>query len=357
MTVRAILPLLLSWLALFACVARGAETCVYVSDAGSQAIVLYHLDEETGKLQEVSRTNVSAAPGSLFVHPGAKLLFASLRTHAEIGSFKIGDAGKLTEVNRTKLQSSANAAYVAADQNCNFLLAASYSGGRVTVHSIAKNGLLGDQPLQTIATANTAHAAVLSADQKWLFVPHVQPNGIFQFQFDAQTGKLTQQSMAAGGQEKAGPRHLAIHPSQKFAFSSNETGSSVTLYAFDGEKGLKPVQTISTLPADFTGKNSTADVHVHPSGEFIWVSNRGHDSLAGFRFDAAAVNLTPLGQTPTEKTPRSFALSPSGNWLLSAGEGNGKLALYAVGPKSGLLERKETLEVGKSLTWVTIAKF
>lgn len=358
MKVRCQLCLLLTVLVGLASAAlsRAADTCVYVSDAGTQSIVLYHLDEATGKLKEVSRLNVGTAPGSLAVNVERKLLFASLRTNAEVGSYQIGEHGQLTLINKTELGSGANAAYVATDKKGKYLLSASYSAGRANVHEIGEGGKLAASALQTIETAKTAHAAVLTADQKWLFVPHVAPNAIFQFRFDAESGKLTQQEKAAGGKEGAGPRHLAIHPTQKFAFSSDESGSSVTLYSLDAEQGLKPLQTLSTLPADFTAKNSTADVHVHPSGLFVWVSNRGHDSLAGFRFDAAASKLTALGQTPTEKTPRSFAVSPSGNWIFGAGEGSGKLATFAVDGKSGQLERKETTEVGKSLTWVTVVK-
>jgi len=355
MNVRMFLPALFALIVSSTTVARSAETCVYVSDAGTQSIVLYHFDEETGKLKEVSRTSVGTAPGSLFVHAERKLLLASLRTNAEIGSFQIGEQGQLTAIGKTSLDSNANAAYVAADQSGRFLFAASYSGGRVTLHDINRSGQI-SEARQTIDTEKTAHAAVLSADQKWLFVPHVQSNAIFQFRFDAKKGKLTREENAAGGKEGAGPRHLAIHPSQKFAFSSDESGSSVTLYSFDAEKGLHPLQTLSTLPEGYTEKNSTADVHVHPGGQFVWVSNRGHDSLAGFRFDAVAGKLTALGQTPTEKTPRSFAVAPHGKWILGAGEGSGKLAVFAVDPQSGLLERKETIEVGKSLTWVTIAR-
>jgi 6-phosphogluconolactonase len=336
--------------------AAADQTCVYVSDSGTQAIVLYHLDEATGKLREVSRTNVGTAPGSLFVHPEKKLLLASLRTNAQVGAFRIGADGTLTEASRTKLGEGANAAYVAADKTGAYLLAASYSAGRVTVHSIGDDLKLGGEARQTVETAKTAHAAVLSADQQWLFVPHVAPNAVFQFGFDAKTGKLTKKDSAPGGKEGAGPRHLAFHPSQKFAFTSDESGSSVTLYAFDSTTGLKPLQTLSTLPADFTAKNSTADVHVHPNGQFVWVSNRGHDSLAGFKFDAATAKLTAIGQTPTEKTPRSFGLSPSGNWLFGAGEGSGKLAVFAVDAKTGELSRKDTIEVGKSLTWVCVVK-
>jgi 6-phosphogluconolactonase len=189
-----------------------------------------------------------------------------------------------------------------------------------------------------------------------VFVPHVESNAIFQFRFDATTGNLSDGGRAAGGRTGAGPRHLAIHPSQKFAFSSDETGSSITLYSLDAETGLTPSQTISTLPDDFRGKNTTADVKVHPGGQFVWVSNRGHDSLAGYRFDESKGKLTALGQTPTEKTPRSFEIDPSGKYLFAAGEGSGKLAAYKIDQTTGKLEHIETYGVGKSLTWVVAVR-
>jgi 6-phosphogluconolactonase len=114
---------------------------------------------------------------------------------------------------------------------------------------------------------------------------------------------------------------------------------------------------LSTLPDDFTGKNSTADVKFHPSGRFVWVSNRGHDSLAGFEFDEAAGKLRAIRQTPTEKTPRSFAIDPSGNYAFAAGEGSGKLAAYSIDKESGRLDRIATYETGKSLTWVSAVEW
>src|SRR6202008_3834598 len=137
--------------------------------------------------------------------------------------------------------------------------------------------------------------------------------------------KLTPAGMAPGGAQGAGPRHLAFHPTKDLAFTSDESGSSITAYRYERGKGLTPLQTLSTLPADFKGQNSTAEVKVHPSGKFVWVSNRGHDSLAGFAIDARAGTLTALGQTPTEKTPRSFDVSPDGRFVLAAGEDSGKL--------------------------------
>jgi 6-phosphogluconolactonase len=132
----------------------------------------------------------------------------------------------------------------------------------------------------------------------------------------------------------------------------------VTMYAVDPESGLKPLATHSTLPADFQAKNTTAEVKVHPSGRFVWVSNRGHDSLAGFSYDAAAGtnSLKPLGQTPTEKTPRSFDIEPSGRFLFAAGEGSGNLQAYQVDEQTGRLTATKKYDVGKSLTWVTTVK-
>jgi 6-phosphogluconolactonase len=161
---------------------------------------------------------------------------------------------------------------------------------------------------------------------------------------------------AAGGQPKAGPRHLAFHPTQSIAFTSDEQGSSITAYRYDPGTGLKPYQTLSTLPADFKGQNTTADVKVHPSGKFVWVSNRGHDSLACFAIDGSG-QLSARGHTPTEKTPRSFDIEPGGRYAFGAGEGSGKLAVFEIDQDSGSLTRKHTFDVGKSLTWVLAVQF
>jgi 6-phosphogluconolactonase len=332
------------------------ETCLYVSDGGTKTIVHFDLDPTTGKLQEVSRNDVGIAPGPIAVYPATKHLYASLRTTASVGSFQIEPGGQLKKLNQIQLAAGANATYLKLTKSGRFALTASYSGAKVTVLRVGQDGLLANEPVQTIDTVKTAHATVLSPDERWLFVPHVEPNQIYQFRFDAESGKLTPQEPATGGAPGAGPRHLAFHPSHKFAFSSNESGSSVTLYAYDPEKGLSPLQTLSTLPTDFSGKNTTADVHVHPSGQFVWVSNRGHDSLAGFRFDEKTKTLTALGQTPTEKTPRSFALSPDGKTLFAGGEGTGKLAAYSVDAKSGKLERTGTYDVGTGVTWVEVVE-
>ena len=329
-----------------------AATYVYVSMAPEQKILVYRL-EETGTLTVVDSLLVDGSPGSLTTDPQRRHLFASLRTNSTLASFRIDPAtGKLTPINTVALPKGENAAFVATDRTGRWLLSASYIGGMVVVHRLRDDTTIEAPSVQSVPTAKSAHSVVIDRDNKLVFVPHVTSNAIHQFKLDVATGNLIPFGTVAGGTAKAGPRHLAIHPQLAFAYSSDEQGSSVTGYRLDSTQGLTAMETLSTLPADFKAQNSTAEVKVHPSGKFVWVSNRGHDSLAGFAIDSATGRLTPLGQTPTEKTPRSFEIDPSGRFMFGAGEGSGKLAVFRVDTATGRLDRIQTYEVGKSLTWV-----
>ncbi len=330
-----------------------AATFVYVSMAPEQKIQIYRLEPKSGSLTAVDTFAVEGSPGSLSTDPKRQFLFASLRTTNSLASFRIDPAtGKLTPVSVAALPKGENAAFVTTDRTGHWLLSASYNAGTVVVHRLRDDGTIEVPAIQMVSTAKTAHCVAIDRANKLVFVPHVAPNAVFQFRLDEATGKLTDAGKAPGGTDKAGPRHLAFHPTQNFAYTSDESGSSVTGYRLDPATGLTPFQTLSTLPADFQGQNSTAEVKVHPSGKFVWVSNRGHDSLAGFSIDATTGKLTPLGQTPTEKTPRSFDIDPSGQYVFGAGEGSGKLAVFRVDTSSGRLDRVQTYDVGKSLTWV-----
>jgi 6-phosphogluconolactonase len=336
-----------------------AATFVYVSMAPEQKIQIFTLDPKDGALTPVDAVAVDGTPGALGVDPRKKFLFASLRTTSSLASFQIDPAtGKLKQASVAPLPKDENAAFVGADRTGRWLLSASYAAGKVVIHKIDDDGALALPPVQTVTTTKTAHATVTDPGNRFVFVPHVAPNAIFQFRLDATTGMLTAVDKAPGGKAlgkaKAGPRHLAFHPKLDMAFSSDEEGSSITAYRFDAKTGLTPVQTLSTLPDGFTGKNTTAEVKVHPSGKFVWVSNRGHDSLAGFAIDETG-KLSPRRQTPTEKTPRSFDIDPDGRFVLGAGEGSGKLVIYRVGD-DGALTRVGTRDVGKSLTWVMMVK-
>jgi 6-phosphogluconolactonase len=133
--------------------------------------------------------------------------------------------------------------------------------------------------------------------------------------------------------------HLAFHPSGRFVFVINELASTLTVFRYDGARGtLTRAQTVSTLPADFEGDNTTAEVQVHPSGRFVFGSNRGHDSIGVFAFDAETAELTPVEHEATQgKTPRNFAVDPSGRFLLAANQNTDNVVVFGIDPRTGEL--------------------
>ena len=334
-----------------------ADTFVYVSMATEQKIQVYRLDPKDGNWTSVETLAVEGTPGCLTLDPQKKYLFASLRSNSLLASFRVDAAtGKLKPISVVGLPRTENAAFISTDRTGRWLFSASYAAGKIVVHGIGDDGMIKTPPVQTIETVKTAHCVAVDPENRWVFVPHVSPNAVYQYRLDAATGKLTDAGQVTAGADKSGPRHFAFHPTQNLAFTSDEVGNNISAYRIDAKTGLKAVQALSTLSADYKGKNTTAEVKVHPSGKFVWVSNRGHDSLAGFAIDAKTGNLTSLGQTATEATPRSFDISPDGRFLFAAGEGSGKLAVYSVDLETGKLTPSRTLEVGKSLTWVRIVQ-
>jgi 6-phosphogluconolactonase len=177
---------------------------------------------------------------------------------------------------------------------------------------------------------------------------------IFQFRFDPQSGKLSpldpdRQNTAP----PSGPRHLVFHPTTAVAYVDNEQGSSVTAWVPDARTGnLSAVQTLPTIPASFRETNSCAEIRIHPTARFLYVANRGHNSIAAFAIDNTGRQLRSLGQTATEAVPRSFDIDPSGRYLIAAGEASGKLATYAIDPRQGTLKPLATYEAGKMPWWV-----
>lgn len=329
-----------------------AAVFLYVSKAAEEELQIFRLNEADGSLESVATVPLGGAPGVSSLDPTKKILYVSIRSTTEIAAFQVDSAtGKLKELNRVPLEKGANATYVATDRTGKWLLSASYTGGKVAVHGLNDDGSIRSPAVQVIATMKTAHCIGQDRENRFVFVPHVASNSVYQFRLNAETGMLTDVGQAAGGAEKAGPRHIALHPKLDFCYVSNEVGSSITAYRFDPSKGLTSVQTLSTLPSDYTGRNTTAEIKIHPSGKYVWVSNRGHESLAGFTI-AADGKLTAFSHTPTEQTPRSFEISPDGKFVFGAGEGNGKLAIFKCDETTGKLERIHTLEVGKSVTWV-----
>ena len=362
---------LLTLLALFAATTPSlALDVIYVSVAGEKRIAVYHVGAD-GRLTHASNTATTGEPGALIADPKRQYLFAALRSTGELAAFRIdAGTGKLTHLNT--VPAGADPAHITVDATGKYLLTAYYVAGQVTVHDIAADGKLVAKPRQTVKTKEKAHAVVFSNFAFTVMVPHTGPNVIYHLRWDGREGKL--EPLNAKNKDKftvetpknTGPRHAVYHPtlnindgfetSSHIAYVVNEQGNSVTVYRDVWgcflDCYLDAQQTVSTLPPEFKGTNACAEIRLHPSNQFLYVSNRGHDSIAGFRIDLKTGRLTGLGQTPTEKTPRSFDLDPSGKYLYAAGKSSGKLAAYRVNEETGALERTASYEVGKTPWWV-----
>ena len=332
-------------------------TFVYVSVSQENRIAVFRLDESSGSLEAAGSLDVDGSPGSIALDPSGRRLYVALRSTGKLATLRADPrTGGLTAAHETTVGESSP--YVITAAGGRYLLSAYYGAGKVMLHSIGDDGALSAAPLQTIDTEPRAHCIRPDPSGKFVFVPHTAPNAIFQFRLDAAAGRLVANAAAkVETPPNTGPRHIFFHPTEPFGYVANEQGSSVTAYRLDRTKGtLKPLQTLSTLPEGFEEPNSCADVEVTPDGRFVYVSNRGHDSLAGFRVDASKGTLTPIGRFPTEQTPRSFNIDPSGRYVVAAGQGSGRLAAYRL-EADGQLRRLATYPVGEGPAWVLIVKY
>ena len=349
------------------------QSHVYLSIAGENRIAIYTFDVSNGAIELQENVDVSGSPGPLALSPCGNYLYAGLRSSREISTFRIDEESKGLSLLRT-IQLDANTCYIATDKTGNFLLAAYYGAGKVTVHAIGDDKTVQGEPIQTIETAPHAHYIETDVSNRFAFVPHTVPrNAIYQFHFDADTGKLTQNFFGNfNPDDPDGPRHYCEHPNKPIFYFSNEQGSSVSAYNLqkgdpevsipksgapdytvnDAPGLLWQFQTFSTLPEDFDEHNSCAQIHIDPHAKFLYVSNRGHDSIAIFSIDDESGELTALGHQLTEPTPRVFNIDETGNYLFVGGQGSGKLATYRINRESGLLSLIESYAVGKNPMWV-----
>jgi len=326
---------------------------VYISLAGENKISIFTMDPGTGQLQLKEDAVLSSGPAPLAIDPEKRFLYAGQRATREISSFRIDQSTGGLRLIRT-ISIEADSCYLRTDRKGKFLLSAYYGGGLAAVHRIGEDGAAEMPPLEWRATAPKAHSIQTDPSNKFVFVPHVgESNAIFQFEFDENTGHLTPNAVPrVEPEERVGPRHYVFHPHEDRVYCVNEQGCSVTAYRFDSSAGtLEAFQTISTLPEDFAGENSCAQIHIAPSGKSLYASNRGHDSIACFAIDAATGELTAIGQQPTEETPRAFNLDPEGKFLFAAGLGSGRLASYRI-DEEGALQPLEVHDVGQNPMWV-----
>ena len=336
---------------------------VYVALQDDDQILILAMDAGTGKLTPAGEVAVSGGPSALAISPDQRVLYLGHRNVPQISSYQIDPAsGGLTQ--NGSVTPLAAPTFLAPDRRGRFLLGAYYQGARVGVHPLGTDGSVGDAAVEWLETSEGAHAIQVDRSNQFAFVPHIAriadnvlappgdnygPNAIYQFKFDEATGRLTANTpLKIEMEEFLGPRHYCFHPTLDVVYFSNEQGCSVTGYRLDTATGrLAAFQTVPTLPEGFSGRNTCSQIQISPTGSFLYVPNRGHNSIAGFSLDAATGALTPIEITPTEAVPSAFSLDPEANFIFAAGSASDRLASYRVDGGTGELTPLETYPVGK----------
>jgi 6-phosphogluconolactonase len=240
--------------------------------------------------------------------------------------------------------------YVSLDREGRFVLVANYNSGHVAVLPIADDGRL--QPASCViqhkgSSVNPsrqkgphAHSILLDAANRYALAADLGIDKVMVYRFDSQQGKLLPNDPPfAQCVPGSGPRHMAFAPNGKYAYVIEEISSTVEVFAYDADAGvLKPLQRIGALPQGFTGTNTSADIHMHPSGRFLYGSNRGHNSIVIYAVDDATGELRLLGHESTQgKNPRNFAIDPAGTFLLAANQDSDTIVSFRIDPNTGAL--------------------
>ena len=326
-----------------------------VSLAGDSEIVVFELDDDSGELTEACRImKENDKPGAMCFNAEKRCLYVAMKESGTLAAFRIGPTGKLNYLGNAEIDAAAS--YLSVHPSGKFLMSSYYAAGQIAVHEIKADGSLKTKPLQIIKTDERAHAIAMDPNGKFAFVPHTRPNKIFQFVIETETGVLkSNDPPTLVRKQNTGPRHLWFHPSGEFVFGSDEQGSSITSYCLDPKTGsLAVVETLPSLPSQsFEVKKSTSDIEVHPSSKFVYIANRGVDLIAAFSIDQATGRLTLIQHIETEKSTRSFNVSPDGKFLIATGQKSGKLTTYRI-EDDGRLTRLKTIDAGKTPWWVLI---
>jgi len=313
------------------------------------------------------------------VSPDKRFLIAAVRskpyqayTYAidrKTGALKLVGKGPLAE----------SYPYITIDNTGRYLLGAPSGAHQVGVNPIGKDGKVGE-PLQVIPTARNAHSIRTDNTNRYVFVPHLGTDQIFQFVFDSKSGKLSANTPPIVQMKQGtGPRHIIVSKDNKYVYLLNELTAQVTTLALDPKTGtLKEVDSASALPPDTklgpgqprgavgapgqaprdTSNDIWAsDLHLTPNGKFLYAAERTSSSLGGFKVDGATGKLSYVGSTPTEKQPRGFAIDPSGKYVVVSGEKSDTISSFAIDGESGALKEIGKYPTGKGANWVEIVAF
>ncbi len=363
MTIQRILVSLLATLALAApAFPQTAHPSFYVyvgtyTGTKSKGIQLFKFDPAVPSLTPMGCAAELTHPTFLTIHPNRKYLYAiseignyNGQKSGTVASYSIDpSAGKLTALNKQP-STGAGPCYVSIDHTGKFALVANYAGGSVAVLPLNPDGSLspasasvqhqGSGPNKQRQEAPHAHSFNPSPDNQFALACDLGLDKVLIYRLQPTTGELSPHdphfaSITPG----SGPRHLAFHPNGKFLYVNHELANAVSAFSYNSEKGaLAEIQTLSTLPTDFNAPSTTAETVVHPNGKFLYVSNRGHDSIAIFSVDPKTGKITPQGFEHTlGKNPRNFNIDPTGSYLLVANQNSDSIIVFRIDPTTGKL--------------------
>jgi 6-phosphogluconolactonase len=325
----------------------------------SKGVYVSQLDPATGTLTAPQLAAETTSPSFLAVHPTGSFLYAVNEVNTfggqpggSVSAFAIDRRTGLLKGLNAQSSQGAGPAHLIVDKDGRNVLVANYGGGSVAVLPLGKDGKLKSASAMVQHTGSSvnpqrqkephAHAIVLDPANRFAYVADLGLDKVLVYQFDGRNGLLTLNNPpSANVKPGAGPRHLAIHPTGRFAYVINEMNCTITAFNNDSTKGaLQEAQTISTLPAGQAMQSgfSGAEIEVHPSGKFLYASNRGHDSIAVFTIDQTTGRLTYVENQPTQgSTPRGFGIDPDGRYLLAGNQRSDTVVVFRIDPQSGKL--------------------
>lgn len=335
-----------------------AQSFLYVSEEGKGTLSIYRINPNSGNIQFEKSVNASGGPGSFTFSPNKRFLYLGQQASKSLTAYSVNFTdGNLTPINTISIPFKP--VYVSMDVTGRFLLSVSYFEHQLAIHAVDSNGKILSEPVELKTLGKNLHAILTTKDNRFLYIPSLGTGEILQFAFNPVNGKITSLSPPVTLTESfAGPRHMIFHGTKNLAYVLNEWKNSVSVFQHDSVTGhLTHLQTLSTLPKNFNGTNTAADIHITPNQKFLYTSNRGHESLAAFRVDTSTGLLTLLDFYPTARNPRDFTIDPSGNYLYAGGYVSDTIVTYRIDGKAGTLEKLASNPTGRLPGWLIAIQF
>jgi 6-phosphogluconolactonase len=337
-----------------------AESLVFFGTQGvgsGKGISVARFNSISGEISKVSLAVETEAPAFLLFHPDGHTAYACNSNNfscnwfsEKISSFSVDrESGKLTFLNQQN-SGGRDPDYLCIDKTNRYILVANYKGGNVTALEILENGSLGNATAffqHTGAGFNPdrqdqpyAHCVKLDPDNRFALVADLGLDRIYVYRFNESDGTLKPNNPPYfSSQPGYGPRHLIFHPNGRYVYATNEMDCSVSALSWNAETGvLAEIQTVQTLPDDFTANSACGDIGIHSDGKYLFAANRGHNSLTVFSIDSATGKITVIETVPTlGEKPRNIAFDPTEQWLLVSNQTSNNVTIYRFDPSTGHL--------------------